>query len=105
MPETTTTPTLQSKTFIALAVSAVAGLPALVQQINLLDLGMPTWLKNTLAVISVVALWLSPLLVRHSAAEAVRNVEAVAENATDVASKVNARVARVEKATGTGPGI
>ena len=88
MPETTlstppTTPTRTSSTAIALLVSALTGLPPLLQSSQALDLGMPVHVRNALAVISVVALWLAPLLARHSATVAVQKVEAVAEVAKE----------------------
>jgi hypothetical protein len=88
MPESATTLTRYSKTAAAIAVSVLTGLPALVDQIQLLDLGLSEDWKKGLAVVSVVSLWLAPILARHSAVEGLQAVEAklstVAETTADV---------------------
>lgn len=98
MAESTTTPTVQSKTFLAIAVSALSGLPVLVDQLQLLDLGLPPNVLKLLTLIAVVSGWLAPILARHAAVEAVQRVESVAEVAADAATVVAARVEAVANA-------
>ena len=92
MPETpATTPWYSSRVFVTTAIGIITGLPALAQQIQAIDF-IPTPVKNTLIVTSVICLWLAPLLNRQSA-------EAMGKRLEDQTTAVHAQVGEVATAT------
>jgi hypothetical protein len=102
MPESATTLTRYSKTTAAVALSMLTGIPALVDQIQLLDLGLSEEWKKGLALVSVFCLWLAPILARHSAVEAVQAVESkVATVAATTAAVVDPETETPESAADT----
>lgn len=90
------TPTRTSHTTIAIIVSVISGLPALAEQFRATNL-LPTWAQNALSVVSILALWVAPILARHSAAVAVQAVETKADNAVETATQASQSVAAVAR--------
>lgn len=88
-----TTPWFKSKAFYAALVSIVTGLPSLIQQLQILPLGLPTWAVHALAIVSVIALWATPMLNRHATEEAVKVVDAKADVAVAVSTEAAQKVA------------
>jgi hypothetical protein len=72
-PAPATTPTWSSKVAITTVLSALVGLPALLEQLDLAQVGIPPKIRAVMLLAAVVGGWLAQIMNRQSAEQGIKN--------------------------------